>query len=582
MDNKNVILSIIIPCYNCASTLEDAVTSILKQNLDIPYEIVMVDDASTDNTPELIKAMALRDERIRIFFHPTNRGGGATRNTAVKNSQGKLIFCLDSDDILPENTLPRMITLLEEKHADGILFEETRFFTGTPGKKEQSVKNRCDGKAVALKDMFAKNVGFMARVNFLYTKKAFDTIGGYPEHHGFDTQTFGLNFLAKGLQCYVCPNTFYYHRRNEKPSYFDREHREGRLSLNAYFMYEEIFFLFSSTVKNKIITFDVFTRATLGADNLENMVAIEFASLGELGFFVPHYDHYLVPDGKKKYIEKITGNAAYPTSKITPNRSKSPQNISMKRIKSQLARSFWVRSFYFLALWLYKYPGYIRDMIKFKKLSAPNPRFSYGSLFPCLFDNTKKTGFDPHYTYHPAWAARVIAQNKPSKHIDISSILHFSTLVSAFVPVEFYDYRPAEVRLDNLACKRGDLLNLPFETNSVESLSCMHTIEHVGLGRYGDPIDPDGDRKAAKELSRVVKPGGTFIFVAPLGNPRIEFNAHRVYSYKQVIGLFPDLQLKEFSLVPDDFKTHGLIKNADPELVAKQTWACGCFWFVKA
>ena len=128
--------------------------------------------------------------------------------------------------------------------------------------------------------------------------------------------------------------------------------------------------------------------------------------------------------------------------------------------------------------------------------------------------------------------------------------MHFSTIVSAFVPVEFYDYRPAKVRLSNLECKKGDLLSLPFPDNSVESISCMHTIEHVGLGRYGDQIDPDGDIKAAGELVRAVKPGGTLLFVTPVGKPRIEFNAHRVYSYKQVMDLFQGMKLQEFSLVP--------------------------------
>lgn len=245
-----------------------------------------------------------------------------------------------------------------------------------------------------------------------------------------------------------------------------------------------------------------------------------------------------------------------------------------------LGRSFWFRSFYFLLVWLYRYPGFIKDYLNFKKLSKTK-RFKHAGLFPCLFDKTSTTHFDPHYTYHPAWAARIIAKIKPEKHIDISSIIHFSTLVSAFVPVEFYDYRPAEVMLPNLACKKGDLLDLPFSDGSVESLSCMHTIEHVGLGRYGDVIDPEGDIKAAKELSRVVKTGGTFIYVAPIGHPRIEFNAHRVYSYKQVLELFPEMDLKEFSLVPDNFKETGLIKNASEELANLQTWACGCFWFIK-
>ena len=203
-------------------------------------------------------------------------------------------------------------------------------------------------------------------------------------------------------------------------------------------------------------------------------------------------------------------------------------------------------------------------------------------IFPSLFDNTSSTSFDPHYTYHPAWAARIISKNRPSKHIDISSIINFSTQLSAFIPVEFYDYRPAEIRnLSDLQCKKGDLLNLPFVDNSVESISCMHTIEHVGLGRYGDPFDPRGDIKAAKELERVLASKGTLIFVAPVGKSKIEYNSHRIYSYEQVISLFPNLSLIEFSLIPDDFRESGIILNANPDKVSEQTWACGCFHFTK-
>lgn len=108
--------------------------------------------------------------------------------------------------------------------------------------------------------------------------------------------------------------------------------------------------------------------------------------------------------------------------------------------------------------------------------------------------------------------------------------------------------------MPNLTSKHGDLTKLHFETNSVQSLSCLHTVEHVGLGRYGDPINPTGDIEAAKELSRVLAPGGTFIFVTPVGKPKIAFNAHRIYSYKQVLDLFPELIITEFSMVPDDYK----------------------------
>ena len=121
-------------------------------------------------------------------------------------------------------------------------------------------------------------------------------------------------------------------------------------------------------------------------------------------------------------------------------------------------------------------------------------------MFPTLLDRTATTKFEPHYIYHPAWAARVVAKINPAKHVDIASTLHFSTIISAFLPVEFYDYRPAILNLPGLVSKHADLTKLHFADNSIESLSCLHTIEHVGLGRYGDPIDPTGDVTACKEL----------------------------------------------------------------------------------
>ncbi len=229
------------------------------------------------------------------------------------------------------------------------------------------------------------------------------------------------------------------------------------------------------------------------------------------------------------------------------------------------------------------WPSFIGDYFKFKSQNVGDKRFrvSFLDLYPCLIDKTPTTHFEPHYIYHPAWAARIVARNKPSVHVDIASTLHFCTLVSAFVPVDFYDYRPAELNLSGLQSKHADLTALHFASNSLESLSCLHTIEHVGLGRYGDPIDPAGDIKAATELARVLAPGGSFIFVTPVGKPKIAFNAHRIYSYQQVLDLFPSLKLVEFSMLPDDFKKYGLVTNADPALVAKQEWACGCFLFTK-
>jgi len=211
-----------------------------------------------------------------------------------------------------------------------------------------------------------------------------------------------------------------------------------------------------------------------------------------------------------------------------------------------------------------------------------NNRFqlSLFDLYPITTDKTEKTQFDRHYVYHLAWAARKIVEIKPKHHVDISSSLHFATIVSAFVPMKFYDYRPADITLSDFESGKINLLRLPCEDNSINSLSCMHTVEHVGLGRYGDQLDPEGDLKAMAELQRVVAIGGSLLVVVPVGKPKIEFNAHRIYSLEQIIGAFPKLKLQEFVLIPE--KSGEPMFNATAADVEKETYACGCFWFKKS
>ena len=232
-----------------------------------------------------------------------------------------------------------------------------------------------------------------------------------------------------------------------------------------------------------------------------------------------------------------------------------------------------------------KYADYKKEKIFQKQLSSfiekdKNKKLSVlkKDLHRCLYDNTGYTHFDAHYIYHPAWATRLIKKNNPARHIDISSTLHFCSMLSAFIPTEFYDYRPAKLNLDNLVSGSADLTNLFFESNSIESLSCMHTIEHIGLGRYGDPIDPDGDVKAIHELKRVTAKNGNLFLVTPVGKPKVHFNAHRIYSFEMIRDLFDGFDMPDFSLVLDD---NSFINQADPKIVSKQNYGCGCFWFRK-
>ncbi len=240
---------------------------------------------------------------------------------------------------------------------------------------------------------------------------------------------------------------------------------------------------------------------------------------------------------------------------------------------------------------------YIDRKRKLKKLSQPfaqlkqqeattQKRFQFNQQdsVPYLADSTTETHFDRHYIYHPAWAARILKKLNPAIHIDISSTLHFCSIVSAFMPVQFYDYRPAKLILSDLETSSQDLIKLSFVDNTIQSLSCMHTVEHIGLGRYGDAIDYDGDEKAMKELARVLMPNGNLLFVTPVGSTaKIIFNAHRIYSKELIIKTFLKygLILKEFTLIPENGADGGLVTNPTDELLSRQVYACGCFWFTK-
>ena len=241
-------------------------------------------------------------------------------------------------------------------------------------------------------------------------------------------------------------------------------------------------------------------------------------------------------------------------------------------------------------------PFILADYFAFKKThGAGRFEISPKDFYPCIKDKTINTGFDRHYVYHTSWAARVVKEINPEFHVDISSSLFFCGPVSAFIPVRFYDYRPADLRLSDLQTGKADLHNLAFEHNSIKSLSCMHTLEHIGLGRYGDPIDPEGDLKAIESLKKVVAKDGSLLIVVPIGKPKIEYNAHRIYSYEQIMTYVTgkkyddgvqntkdgDIYLHEFSFIPEFEHEGGLIRNADPKLAQNAHYACGCFWFKK-
>ncbi len=215
-------------------------------------------------------------------------------------------------------------------------------------------------------------------------------------------------------------------------------------------------------------------------------------------------------------------------------------------------------------------------------MSKGSSRFAVSLLdqYPCFEDDTSVTHFDRHYVYHCAWAARILKEKEPDLHVDIGSSLYFSSIVSGFIPMEFHDVRPPVLELTNLAVKANTLEKLDIPDHSVMSLSCMHVIEHLGLGRYGDPLDPNADLAGIAELKRILAPGGDLLIVVPLGIPKVMFNGQRVYSFDLIKGYFGELELKEFAFIPDSAADGHLMRNPTQEQVASFQSGCGCFWFI--
>lgn len=529
MNNKMNKISFIIPAYNCEKTLKQSVLSIVETNFKKGDELIIVNDCSTDSTLRVINALKKKYEFIISVSNDSNKGGSYTRNRAIKESKNELIFCLDSDNVLCENSIDELKNFLIDNKLDVASFGEVWYFQKF-GQVTHKWIFRKDLQNVA--DCLAGPIWPGASGNYLYTKKSWVKVGGYPEEAGaLDSWGFGFRLVATGFKMTSLPNTFYWHRYGHE-SYWIRDSKKDGLSAKKY----------------KIIKpfLDKFSKDTIKdiKKNKNKLFDVKF---------------------NPKTRENIKGESGI---KVVPLKNKSIAYFKRK-IKNTV---------------FFKYAKYCKKYYNFKKLTNQIDSrflFKWSDRYPCLNDNTNKTSFDRHCIYHPAWAARILKEDNPKVHTDISSTLHFCSIVSAFIPVDFYDYRPAELNLKGLKSSHADLLNLPFEDDSVESLSCMHTIEHVGLGRYGDPIDPEGDLKAIKELKRVLAVGGNLLFVVPIGKPRVMFNAHRIYSYDQIIKYFSDLKLMDFSLIPDNEKDGGIVQNPSDKLLNKQKYACGCFWFKK-
>ena len=231
---------------------------------------------------------------------------------------------------------------------------------------------------------------------------------------------------------------------------------------------------------------------------------------------------------------------------------------------------------------LSKLPRYWRERRAFAALSSaaayPIP---FGKPMAIVTDYAAQAGIATgQYFHQDLWAARLVFARRPSRHVDVGSRVDgFVTHMLSFTDVTLVDVRPLMSEVRGLTFVQADATTMSgFADDSVDSLSSLNAIEHFGLGRYGDPLAPDAWAQALRSFARVLAPGGRLYLGIPIGRERVEFNAHRVFHPRTILGVLERLRMVSFAAVDDSDR---LVEPADPAGFDNANYSCGLFEFTK-
>lgn len=227
--------------------------------------------------------------------------------------------------------------------------------------------------------------------------------------------------------------------------------------------------------------------------------------------------------------------------------------------------------------------SYWKDYFHYKKLHAKNSKFplQLHNTYPRYFDRYEPAGIVPkHYFHMDIWAAKKIYESKVKEHFDIGSRIDgFIAHCVVFCQVVMLDIRELPYTIPGLRFVKADCSDMShIKSNTIPSISSLHALEHFGLGRYGDPIDPDQYHSAMKEIQRVTKKNGNIYIAVPIGKERVEFNAHRIFNPKTIVSIFSECTLVEFSAIDDNDIFH---TNVNIKLYGNAHYSCGMFHFKK-
>lgn len=187
-----------------------------------------------------------------------------------------------------------------------------------------------------------------------------------------------------------------------------------------------------------------------------------------------------------------------------------------------------------------------------------------------------------HYFHQDLLVATRIHRAAPRRHFDVGSRVDgFVAHLASFRRVEVLDIRPLPpLAHENIVFRQADLMQgNGVEEGICDSLSCLHALEHFGLGRYGDPLDPQGHLKGFANLCRLLEPSGTLYLSVPIGVSAVHFNAHRVFSPAEpLLWAEGRMQIAAFDYVDDAGDLH---VGADPSKLPALRYGCGIYTFRK-